>query len=71
MEGVIQRLITGPRVVRTVMCMLIDAGLAVFAVWLAFLLCFLVRAAAIVFNIRMGPPGEFIRFGKNMNQGTQ
>jgi uncharacterized membrane protein YeiH len=43
----------------------------IFAEWLAFLLCFLVRAAAIVFNIRMGPPGEFIRFGKNMNQGTQ
>jgi uncharacterized membrane protein YeiH len=43
----------------------------IFAEWLAFLLCFLVRAAAIVFNIRMGPPGEFIRFGKNTNQGTQ
>jgi len=38
MEGVIQRLITGPRVVRTVMCMLIDAGIAAFAVWLAFVL---------------------------------
>jgi uncharacterized membrane protein YeiH len=30
---------------------------------LAFLLCFLLRAAAIHFNIRMGPPGEFIRVG--------
>jgi uncharacterized membrane protein YeiH len=30
---------------------------------LAFLSCFLLRAAAIVFNIRMGPPGEFIRIG--------
>jgi uncharacterized membrane protein YeiH len=29
----------------------------------AFLLCFLLRAAAIHFNIRMGPPGEFIRIG--------
>ena len=30
---------------------------------IAFLLCFLLRAAAIHFNIRMGPPGEFIRVG--------
>ena len=30
---------------------------------LAFLGSFLFRAAAIVFNIRMGPPGEFIRIG--------
>ena len=30
----------------------------------AFLAAFLLRASAIVFNIRMGPPGEFIRFGK-------
>jgi uncharacterized membrane protein YeiH len=29
----------------------------------AFLSCFLLRAAAIHFNIRMGPPGEFIRVG--------
>ncbi len=31
---------------------------------LAFLAAFVLRAAAIVFGIRMGPPGEFIRFGK-------
>lgn len=30
---------------------------------LAFLIGFLLRAAAILFNIRMGPPGEFIRVG--------
>jgi uncharacterized membrane protein YeiH len=30
---------------------------------LAFLAAFALRAAAIIFNIRMGPPGEFIRFG--------
>jgi uncharacterized membrane protein YeiH len=30
---------------------------------LAFLIGFLLRAAAIIFNIRMGPPGEFIRVG--------
>jgi len=30
---------------------------------LAFLAAFSLRAAAIVFNIRMGPPGEFIRIG--------
>ena len=38
MGGVIQRLLIGPRSVRTLMCMLIDAGLAAFAVWLAFVL---------------------------------
>ncbi len=30
----------------------------------AFLAAFSLRASAIIFNIRMGPPGEFIRFGK-------
>ena len=34
---------------------------------LAFLSCFLVRAAAVVFDIRMGPPSEFLRFGRNDN----
>jgi uncharacterized membrane protein YeiH len=34
---------------------------------LAFLSCFLLRAAAIIFNIRMGPPGEFIRVGKHQS----
>jgi uncharacterized membrane protein YeiH len=29
----------------------------------AFLAAFLLRASAIIFNIRMGPPGEFIRVG--------
>jgi uncharacterized membrane protein YeiH len=30
----------------------------------AFLVAFSLRASAIIFNIRMGPPGEFIRIGK-------
>jgi uncharacterized membrane protein YeiH len=30
---------------------------------LAFLSCFLLRAAAVIFDIRMGPPGEFLRIG--------
>jgi len=30
-----------------------------------FLVAFSLRAAAIIFDIRMGPPGEFIRFGKS------
>jgi uncharacterized membrane protein YeiH len=30
----------------------------------AFLAAFSLRASAIIFNIRMGPPGEFVRFGK-------
>ncbi len=30
----------------------------------AFLAAFSLRASAIIFNIRMGPPGEFIRLGK-------
>ncbi len=34
-----------------------------FAGPVAFLAAFSLRAAAIVFNIRMGPPGEFIRIG--------
>jgi uncharacterized membrane protein YeiH len=33
------------------------------AEWLAFLAAFSLRGAAIVFDIRMGPPGEFIRIG--------
>jgi FlaA1/EpsC-like NDP-sugar epimerase len=37
-EGLIHRLLTGPRSVRTAMCMLIDAVLAAIAVWLAFVL---------------------------------
>ena len=31
----------------------------------AFLAAFSLRASAIIFNIRMGPPGEFIGFGKS------
>jgi FlaA1/EpsC-like NDP-sugar epimerase len=38
MEGVIQRLLNGPRGVRTAMCMFIDAALVAFVVWLAFVL---------------------------------
>jgi uncharacterized membrane protein YeiH len=30
----------------------------------AFLAAFLLRASAIIFDIRMGPPGEFVRVGK-------
>jgi uncharacterized membrane protein YeiH len=37
---------------------------------LAFLSCFLLRAAAIIFNIRMGPPGEFIRIGQERAPGS-
>ena len=37
---------------------------------LAFLGCFVLRAAAIVFNIRMGPPGEFIRIGEPQLDST-
>ncbi|MFA9476143.1 MAG: trimeric intracellular cation channel family protein [Filomicrobium sp.] len=36
----------------------------ILAEWLAFLAAFALRAAAIVHDIRMGPPGEFIRIGK-------
>jgi len=38
-------------------------GSEIVAEALAFSACFLVRAATIVFDIRMGPPGEFIRIG--------
>lgn len=31
----------------------------------ACLAAFSLRASAIQFNIRMGPPGEFVRFGKH------
>lgn len=34
---------------------------------LAFLAAFSLRASAIIFNIRMGPPGEFIRIGKRQD----
>lgn len=37
---------------------------AVVAEVLAFLAAFSLRASAIIFDIRMGPPGEFIRIGK-------
>jgi uncharacterized membrane protein YeiH len=36
---------------------------------LAFLVCFVLRAAAIIFDIRMGPPGEFIRVGVKDSAG--
>jgi hypothetical protein len=29
-----------------------------------FVAAFILRGAAIIFDIRMGPPGEFIRIGK-------
>ena len=38
---------------------------------LAFLSCLLLRAAAIVFNIRMGPPGEFLRIGPSQTTNTK
>jgi uncharacterized membrane protein YeiH len=31
---------------------------------------FTLRACAIIFDIRMGPPGEFIRFGKHQSDST-
>lgn len=34
----------------------------------AFLAAFALRACAIIFNIRMGPPGEFITIGKSKNK---
>jgi hypothetical protein len=37
----------------------------------AFLAAFSLRASAIVFNIRMGPPGEFIRLGKTDEDSNQ
>jgi uncharacterized membrane protein YeiH len=40
-----------------------------FAESLAFLSCFLLRATAVIFDIRMGPPGEFLRIGgKQQNE---
>ena len=36
----------------------------ILAEWLAFLAAFALRAAAILYDIGMGPPGEFIRIGK-------
>jgi len=38
---------------------------------LASLAAFSLRASAIIFNIRMGPPGEFIRFGKKEDDSNQ
>ncbi len=35
------------------------------AEFVACVAAFLLRASAIIFDIRMGPPGEFIRFGKH------
>ena len=40
-------------------------GAEVVAEGVAFLACFLVRAASILFDVRMGPPGEFIRIGRS------
>ncbi len=37
----------------------------------AFLAAFSLRASAIIFDIRMGPPGEFIRFGKTDGDSRQ
>ena len=37
---------------------------------LAFLAAFSLRACAIIFDIRMGPPGEFITIGKSKKQNT-
>jgi uncharacterized membrane protein YeiH len=37
----------------------------------ASLAAFSLRASAIIFNIRMGPPGEFVRFGKKENDSDQ
>jgi two-component system invasion response regulator UvrY len=36
---------------------------------LAFVLCFLLRAAAIILDLRMGPPGEFMRVGPINSEG--
>ena len=38
-------------------------GAEVIAETVAFSACFLTRAAAIIFDVRMGPPGDFIRIG--------
>ncbi len=37
----------------------------------ASLAAFSLRASAIIFNIRMGPPGEFVRFGKKEDDSDQ
>jgi uncharacterized membrane protein YeiH len=37
----------------------------------ASLAAFSLRASAIIFNIRMGPPGEFVRLGKADDDSTQ
>ncbi|MDJ0809825.1 MAG: trimeric intracellular cation channel family protein [Desulfobacterales bacterium] len=42
-----------------------------FAALIAFLVAFSLRAAAVVFNIRMGPPGEFIRIGKDSGDDSK
>ncbi len=42
-----------------------------FAGPVAFVVAFALRAAAIVFNIRMGPPGEFIRIGGTSGDATR
>ena len=44
-------------------------GAEVIAEGVAFLACFLVRAAAILFDVRMGPPGDFIRIGPRDRAG--
>ena len=44
-------------------------GVELVAEAIAFSACFLVRAAAIVFDVRMGPPGEFIRIGTGNRPG--
>ncbi len=49
----------------TYVCLTYFALVPDFAAPIAFLVAFSLRAAAIVFNIRMGPPGEFIRIGKD------
>ncbi len=38
-------------------------GTEIIAETISFAACFLVRATAIVYDVRMGPPGEFIRVG--------
>ena len=40
------------------------------AVAVACTAAFALRASAIIFDIRMGPPGEFIRFGKPSEAST-
>jgi hypothetical protein len=38
---------------------------------LGHLAAFALRASAIIFDIHMGPPGEFLRFGKTDNNETE